>query len=37
MAIFYPTFHCELNFIEYYWGVAKPYTGKNCGYNIAAS
>lgn len=36
MAIFYPKFHCELNFIEYYWRAAKQYTWDNCGYNIAA-
>lgn len=36
MVLFYPKFHCELNFIEYYWGAAKQYARKNCGYSIVA-
>ena len=36
MVIFYPSFHCELNFIEYYWGSAKLYVRANCEYTFPA-
>lgn len=32
-VIFYPKYHCELNFIEYFWGTAKQYARANCGYS----
>ena len=32
MVLFYPNFHCELNWIEYYWGDGKRRTREACDY-----
>jgi len=32
--IFYPKYHCELNYIESFWGATKQYARKNCNYSF---
>ena len=36
LFLFYPAFHCEINFIEYFWGVAQRYTYPNCRYDFTS-
>lgn len=34
LVLFYPKFHCERNWIEYFWTRVKVYTQAHCSYDI---
>ena len=34
LCLFLPKFHCELNPIEYFWGMVKKYLWDNCDYSF---
>ena len=34
LVMYYPKYHCELNYIEHFWFSAKKWVRKNCNYSL---